>query len=236
MWVQDEFAAEPWFNFVGYQSGHSSSDESHRWNVEMPAKNWPKQPTFPLLNLEPNYEAHSAGSGKVFTAYEVRRAAYWSLLAAPIAGVSYGGHGIWSWELRPTAPMTHPYTGTAQPWYVAMNLPGATSMKHLKSLFSSLAWHKLRPAPELLVTQPGTATPAKFVIAAQSDEAVVIYVPADDALEINTARLKQPMNAEWFNPATGVHIFIGKVENGSTRKFKANGARDWVLVLRSQVK
>jgi hypothetical protein len=237
MWVQDEFAAESWFSFVGYQSGHSSSDESLRWNVELPARNWQKQPAFPLINLEPNYEAHiGAPGGKVFSEYEVRRAAYWSLLSAPVAGVSYGGHGIWSWELKPNPPMTHPYTGIAQPWQVAMNLPGTTSMKHLKTLFSSLAWHKLRPAQELLAAQPGAETPSKFVVAAQSAEAIVIYLPTGGEVELKTDQLKTPMAAEWFNPATGARSSIGNVENKGNRKFKANGAGDWALVLRLRVK
>jgi hypothetical protein len=233
MWVLDEFAGEPWFSFVGYQSGHSTSDESHRWNVEVPAQNWSKQPAFPLINLEPNYEAHiGRPAGKVFTDYEVRRAAYWSLLAAPTAGVTYGGHGVWSWELKPNAPMTHPYTGVAQPWNVAMNLPGTVSMKHLKTFFSSFAWYKLRPAQELLVTQPGAAAPAKFIVVARSEEAVVVYIPADGEVEIQTDQLKAPMTAEWFNPATGARSTIGRVENKGTRKFKADGDGDCVLILR----
>lgn len=237
MWVQDEFAGERWFNFVGYQSGHSSSDESLRWNVELPARNWQKQPVFPLINLEPNYEAHiGAAAGRVFTDYEVRRAAYWSLLSAPLAGVSYGGHGIWSWELKPNPPMTHPYTGIAQPWHVAMNLPGTTSMKHLKTFFSSFAWQRLRPAQELLVAQPGAETPAKFIAVAQSDEAVVIYIPAGGEIEIKADQLKAPMAAEWFNPATGAHFPIGKVENRGNRKFTAHGNGDRVLVLRARAR
>ncbi len=235
MWVQDEFSNEPWFSFVGYQSGHSTSDESHHWNVEAPAQNWQKQPAFPLINLEPNYEAHiGRPAGKVFTDYDVRRAAYWSLLAAPLAGVSYGGHGIWSWEMKPNPPMTHPYTGIAQPWHVAMNLPGTVSMKHLKTFFSAFDWYKLRPAQELLVSQPGAGTPAKFIVAAKSEEAVVIYIPTGGEVEIKTDLLKATMTGEWFSPATGARSPIGKIANQGTRKFRASGEGDWVLMLKTK--
>jgi Protein of unknown function (DUF4038)/Domain of unknown function (DUF5060)/Putative collagen-binding domain of a collagenase len=235
MWVQDEFANEPWFSFVGYQSGHSTSDESHRWNVEAPAQNWSKQPAFPLINLEPNYEAHiGRPAGKVFTEREVRRAAYWSLLAAPPAGVTYGGHGIWSWELKPNPPMTHPYTGIAQPWHVAVNLPGSVSMKHLKTFFSSFDWYKLRPAQELLVAHPGQDAPANLIVAAKSEEVVVIYIPTGGEVEIKSDQLKAPMIAEWFHPATGARTPAGKIANQGTRKFKASDEGDWVLLLKAK--
>ena len=161
MWVADEFRDEPWFSFNGYQSGHNDSAESMRWHAEgPPSQGWKKEPHHPEINLEPNYEAHIARpSMKVFDAHAVRRAAYWSLLIAPPAGVSYGGHGIWSWELKPNPPMTHPYTGTAPPWHEAMKHPGSTSMKHLKDLFSSLEWWRLRPDQDALVDQPGGSPP-----------------------------------------------------------------------------
>lgn len=238
MWVQDEFKDEPWFSFVGYQTSHGASDETHRWTVTEPARHWQaavgqNSPTFPLINLEPNYEGHLARpSNRAFTAYEVRRAAYWSVLAAPPAGVSYGAHGIWSWETQPQAPMTHAYTGTAQAWPVAMKLPGSVSMQHLKTLFAGLAWYELRPAPELLVTQPGSATPAQFISAARSANAVVVYIPLGGAVELRTAQLPGHWVAEWFHPATGVRTPLGRVANQATRTFQARGTGDWVLVLR----
>jgi hypothetical protein len=231
MWVQDEFAAEPWFSFVGYQSGHGGNDESNRWSVEQPSHHWQKQPAFPQINLEPNYEAHlSRALGRAFNAHEVRRAAYWSLLSAPPAGVSYGGHGIWSWETKANPPMTHPYTGVARPWREAMNLPGAMSMKHLKNLFSSFDWFQLRPAQELIAAQD--ASPARHIVAAMSEKVAVIYIPAGGEVEIDLDRINSPRIAEWFNPATGVRTPIGAVSPGGRRKFKATTTDDWTLVLK----
>jgi hypothetical protein len=105
-------------------------------------------------------------------------------------------------------------------------------MKHLKNFFSSFDWYKLRPAQELLVAQPGAETPAEFIVAAKSDEVVVIYIPTGGEVEIKSDQLKAPVVAEWFNPATGARSTIGKVENRGNRKFKANGGADWVLALK----
>jgi Protein of unknown function (DUF4038)/Domain of unknown function (DUF5060)/Putative collagen-binding domain of a collagenase len=236
MWVQDEFSQEPWFSFNGYQSGHSTTDESHRWHTDgPPAREWQRSPAFPSINLEPNYEDHIGRPlGKVFTAYEVRRAAYWSLLVAPPAGVSYGGHGIWSWELKANPPMTHPYTGIARPWREALRLPGAVSMKLLKDFFTSFEWWRLRPAQELLVTQPGNDVPANFIAAAKSDEFAVVYAPAGGEVELKLDRFAQPVTAEWFDPATGVRTALGRMANQGTKKFKVAGKGDRVLVLRQR--
>jgi hypothetical protein len=237
MWVQDEFRQEPWFSFNGYQSGHGTGDDSHRWHTEgPPSQGWQKTPAFPIINLEPNYEDHIGRPlGKVFTDYEVRRAAYWSMLVTPPAGVTYGGHGIWSWELKANPPMTHPYTGTAKPWHEAMKLPGTVGMKLLKEFFTSFAWWTLRPAQELLVAQPGKEAPANFIAAAKNEEGdlCVVYIPAGGAVELKLEQFRKPLQAAWFNPATGVRTPIGAVVNQGTKRFQAKGEGDWVLWLRA---
>ena len=237
MWVADEFRDEPWFSFNGYQSGHNDSAESMRWHAEgPPSQGWKKEPHHPEINLEPNYEAHIARpSMKVFDAHAVRRAAYWSLLIAPPAGVSYGGHGIWSWELKPNPPMTHPYTGTAPPWHEAMKHPGSTSMKHLKDLFSSLDWWRLRPDQDALADQPGRESPDRFIAAARSEngDAFLAYIPEGGKVAIKMDRFKSGVAAHWFNPATGARSSIGRISNQGTHEFAAEGGRDWVLLMKS---
>lgn len=93
-WIADEFRHESWFGFNCYQSGHGFDEHDLRWLCEgPPAKDWNKEPRHPNLNFEPNYEGHLPyGASKPFDAHAVRRAAYWSLLVAPPAGVTYGAH------------------------------------------------------------------------------------------------------------------------------------------------
>ena len=104
------------------------------------------------------------------TAGEVRAAIYWSLLVSPTAGVTYGSMGIWDWEPRPQVPPNHPREGLSPPWREALQHPGARQMKHLKTLFSSVEWWRLRPAQELLAEQPGSREPARFVAVAASED------------------------------------------------------------------
>jgi len=238
-WVADEFRNEPWFSFNGYQSGHGDNADTLRWLCEgPPSRDWGKEPHHPVINLEPNYEAHRAyHSKRPHDAHAVRRAAYWSLLVSPPAGVTYGAHGIWSWQLEPGEPMDHKGTGIAPTWYEAMDLPGSTSMKHLKDLFSSVEWWKLLPAPELLVQQPGVGDPRRFVAVAKAedDSWAMAYMPEGTTITLRTDLLKGRISARWFNPRTGewsdsIGDEMGK--EGSRigdGKFTPADNNDWVL-------
>lgn len=156
-WPHDAFDDESWIDVIGYQSGHGDDAETLQWiHSGPPARKWRGRRPRPCLNLEPPYEDHICyQSRRRHDAYSVRRAAWWSLLNAPPAGLTYGAHGVWSWEETAQAPADHPYTGVAQPWHRAMHLPGAGHMTHLADFFRALPWWQLAPAPDLL------ATPAK---------------------------------------------------------------------------
>jgi hypothetical protein len=151
-WPFDAFLQERWVSFFGYQSGHGDDANTMRWiHSGPPSEKWKLDPPRPVINLEPPYEDHIAyQSRQRHTDYTVRRATYWSLLNAPTAGVTYGGHGVWSWETEPREPQEHGGTGVAQPWPLAMNLPGSEQMKHMAALFGSVEWWQLRPHQQLV--------------------------------------------------------------------------------------
>jgi hypothetical protein len=158
----------------------------------------------------------------------VRRASYWSLLVSPPAGVTYGVHGIWSWELEPNTPMSHLGTGVAKPWQKAMRLPGSTHMKHLKSLFASIEWWTLRPAQSLLLEQPGASDASRFVAVASADEWLLAYMPVGGELKIRTEGLKPPLAMRWFNPRTGFWSLQTAVLDDRP-SLRAPDTNDWVL-------
>lgn len=237
-WVADEFRNEEWFDFIGYQSGHGDAFDNILWLVlGPPAQEWLKEPPRPIINLEPNYEAHLAyQSRKPFTAFHVRRALYWSLLIAPTAGVTYGNHGIWFWAEKPEVPTDHPNSGVAPVWHEAVRSEGAECVKHLKNFFSSLQWWKLRPAQEMLINQPATPKqPHKFVAAATAEDGsfAVVYIPEGDAIHLRMELLKRPAIARWFNPRTGEWREVGNAPE-PTAEFQTPDANDWVLLIVSK--
>jgi hypothetical protein len=230
-WPFEEFREEKWLSLFGYQSGHGDDGPTLTWiHSGLAARNWKKKPTKPILNLEPPYEDHNAyQSRKPHSAYNVRRACYWSLLNAPACGLTYGAHGVWSWQEKAGVPADHGGTGVAKPWRQAMQLPGSTHVKHLAELFGSIAWWTLRPDPELLQGQPGGKDPAKFVAAASSEqgEVSVLYLPVGGEI-----KLKKPhpegFGVAWFNPRDGK---LRKVRDEDRKTYRAPDGQDWVLLI-----
>lgn len=231
LWVAPEYRSEPWFRFNGYQSGHWNDDDNLRWiNEGPPSQDWRTEPRCPHVNLEPCYEAHrSMATGRVIDAHDVRRACYWSLLAAPPAGVTYGAHGIWSWESTAELPMSHPGTGVAPPWFEAMHLPGSDSMAHLKAIFGSIDWWRLNPCPELLEAQPGHERPAHFISAARADERdlAMIYLPEGGEARLMLDRVRAGLAADCYDPASGAMLW----RRSCSAVMDTGGPRDRILIL-----
>lgn len=230
-WAEEEYLSEPWFAVNGYQSGHGGGEEAMRWLVAgPPAQAWKKPEHRPSINLEPCYEGHrdrSSGSTAVFSDHEVRRTMYWSLLVGPPAGVSYGAHGVWSWESAPAEPLSHPGTGIARPWREAIALPGSMAARHLRAIFEAVQWWRLRPAPETVVEQPGARDPARFVAVALTEDGAesLAYLPEGGSVELRSERAGQ---ARWYDPRSGEASGATPFGAGVTR-FSAPGPGDWVL-------
>ncbi len=222
---------EKWLTVLGYQSGHGDSEKSLKWMTEGPVVEYGKRKEFtrPVINLEPPYEMHKGYSTKKpHSDANVRRAAYWSLLSAPVAGVTYGGHGVWSWHTKPgEEPTDHKGAGIAKVWSEALDLPGAAQMKHVRDLFESVKWTELRPDPNLLSEQLGAKDPTMFVASAATTDGktLVFYTPVGGTIPVKLFRNHRLPVIEWFNPRTGE-------KQPASEKYKTPDSEDWVLVIR----
>lgn len=236
-WNLPEFQHEDWLDLVGYQSGHGDDDGTWRWIVAgPPAKDWKLEPPRPFLNLEPPYENHVAyQSRKPHSPENVRKAMYWSLLNAPTAGVSYGGHGVWGWDDGTGEPTDHTGTGTPLPWREALKMPAADQVRHLASFFGGLEFWKLRPAPEMLVKQPGNESAERFVAIARSEEGnfAVAYVPQDRAIEVQLKQLPPRPQITWINPRDGTRSPAVGVVTETALQLPTPAAGDWLLHIRA---
>jgi hypothetical protein len=218
---------EKWLRILGYQSGHGDDAKALAWIHSGPLSEYAGQAKFtkPIINLEPPYEDHNGyQSKKPHPAYHVRRAVYMSLLAAPVAGVTYGGHGVWSWHEKPgETPTDHPSTGIAKVWKEAIALPGSVQMGYVRKFFETLPWTKLRPAPNAV--KQATDDPFRFVSAAgTSDGSIyVFYFPSGAFGEITIEPGKSGQTARWFDPRLG--------EWFDHRQLSPPDTQDWVLVL-----
>jgi hypothetical protein len=235
-WVLDEFKNENWFDVVGYQSGHGDDDNTLRWLITgPPAKTWEAAPHHPFINLEPNYEYHLGYQSHArITPEQVRRAVYWSLLVAPTAGVTYGGHGVWGWDEGNHPPTDHPNTGVPLPWRTALKMPGAEQMQHVAALFSSVRFWRLRPAQEILARQPGAESPKAWVTASRTVEGdqIVIYSPEAEVVELQAKAVPKGAEAIWFNPRNGERSPATATAQDAAARYQTPGPGDWVLLIK----
>jgi Protein of unknown function (DUF4038)/Domain of unknown function (DUF5060)/Putative collagen-binding domain of a collagenase len=239
-WVWEEFKDEPWYDVVGYQSGHSDDDKTLRWMTEgPPTVDWMRFPNRPFINLEAPYENHLAySSKKPITPETTRRAMYWTLLNNPPAGVTYGGHGVWGWDDGTRSPTDHEGTGTPLPWKKALTMPGAEQVKNLVNFFNSVDFSKLRPTPVFVVNQPGASNPSHYVAAARTDnkELMVVYIPEDRTIEIKLDALPPSPNISWISPKTGEKTPAVAVVTANTCQFPTPSEGDWILLMTSNKK
>ncbi len=205
LWVIDGFADESWLSISGYQSAHGDSERNSRWITSgEPATYWKRDRARASLSLEAPYESRPRPGQTQAAGYVTRRNHYWSILNAPIVGITYGTSGVWSWS-DGSSPV--PGHGSKAPpaWKTMLDLPAAGQMTLLIRFFLSMEDWRLRPAPGILSKQPGEEAVSRFISAAQTPEKdlTVIYTPVDRMIAVSSAALRGRVAGEWFNPRTG---------------------------------
>lgn len=238
-WPADELRDEPWMGVLGYQSGHGDSDKTLNWIVNgPPATDWAKEPRLFQINLEPAYENHLAyQSRQPHQAHAVRNAMYWSLLNAPTAGVSYGGHGVWGWDDGTQPSTDHPGSGTPLPWQQALTMPAAEQVAHMAAFFNAIAWWELTPAQHLLLVQPGEQEIHHHItLSADADnQLMVAYLPLGGEIQLDASSLGNASQAQWFDPRTGAYQSASPTTSDATAQvFHAPNNEDWLLLLQAK--
>ena len=150
--------------------------------------------------------------------------------AAAAAGVTYGAHGIWSWETvdgRP--PLDHERTGAARIWHIAKDLPGSRDVTRIAEILGGLRWWRLRPAPALLAAQPGGDAPERFVAAARTVEgdAALLYLPAGGEVTLTESGWTRAL---WLDPR-GAGASVPAASEDGLRFTAPAGDGDHVLIL-----
>lgn len=226
---------EPWLDFLMYQSGHGNNPKKWQWNATQGgAAGWKLDPPRPVVDGEINYEAHlDYHTNRPVSDAQVRRAAYYSLLSAPPAGLTYGAHGIWPWIRTPEVPLDHPRSGVAEPWHVCLNYPGAGQMQVLRRIFDSLEWWKLRPDRTLLAEDPQDPEFARYIMPARSEtgEFALIYLPDNPEVKLNLSGFRRGVEAVWLDPRTGQRRPADRFKPVPEAILKRPGEGDWLLLL-----
>ena len=218
--LPDEFVRQ--VDFYMYQSGHGPEQ---RTPYELASKNLAYAVKRPIVNGEPCYEGHGRGRTLTrFRAYDVRKAAWQSLLAGAKVGITYGGHGVWSCHSAGMGFVQPQYKFVPYEWEDALRLPGAWDVGLARWLWERYGLWDVEPAQELLVRADDE------VRVATSETAIAVYLPHayDLALQVDLSSWRCELwDLAHRRPMTA------KVETGMRSLVRASAVNGDVLLVLS---
>ncbi|MFA9377770.1 MAG: DUF4038 domain-containing protein [Lachnotalea sp.] len=161
-------------SFYMFQSGHNA--EGQEMAYVLPENFSKKYPKKPIINAEPCYEqmGYSRNLYGRFQAYDIRKAAWSSILSGACAGVTYGAHGVWNWKklYKKSKSLFGEGFDEAFPMQEALLFPGAWDYGYIRSLFEMNHITELIPAQELI-----TEKSQEIRMARTPDYRYIIYMP-----------------------------------------------------------
>lgn len=163
-----------------FQSGHNAKDLTMPYSLsETMQEKYPK--VKPLINSEPCYEemGYSGNQYGRWKQYDIRRAAWVSVLSGASAGVTYGAAGIYSWHKTKKNFGSLLGEGFDQPksWEEAMSFPGAWDYGMLARIMKG---RSITPRQDLLIN-PTT----EIRVAKDQNGELLIYVPCNTRVRLN---------------------------------------------------
>lgn len=228
-WIGNAYADQDWLDIIGYQSSHSNEQPTVDWINKGPvSKFWDKLPPKPYINMEPNYEEIHF----TITDRDVRNACYWSIFAAPIAGITYGANGIWPWLRQGEQILNHSDKPGTSLWDKSIDFPGSIQIGYLAKFIRKLDWWRFIPAPEILVHQPGNAIFNHFIsiMKTENHDAIIAYLPVQTTIEIYNPQNLQ-YKGEWFNPVTNKILNANIITKPGQLKLVSPIEGDMILLL-----
>lgn len=218
----DVMEQESWLDFSMVYTYFRGFNKA--WTRDMPDvyevswKEYAKSPTRPFILGESTYEGeHDAWGSEL----QIRKQAYWALLGGA-TGHAYGSP-VWRCDAD---------------WRRYMNLPGAASLKHFYTLFSSLKWEKLVPdtAGVIVISGNGDFAANDYTTTAMAGDRSfsVSYLPTAGTLKVDLSQLKgKTLLASWFDPSNGEQHKGVRMSDKKVQEFHPPpGEHDWVLVIK----
>lgn len=202
---------EAWLDIDSFQTGHMKNGAGSDAYID---RGYPRQPTRPILELEPAYENHPQMlEGWVpdkdrFNAWRVRRDFYTAILAGA-CGHTYGCHDIWQMH----DPKTHPIINESDtPWQKALNLPGASQLQAGKSFFEKNGFPNFTPAQQIITEGQGEDLHRARL--ATTPNGALLYLPSPRPI-----KLDRPIkNIEGFDPVNLTLLETNSLTDLSTSK------------------
>ncbi len=193
---------------------------NRNWTVwEAIAFDYAQSPPKPTLDIEAWYENTNLGGGTPASPYNIRRRAYFSILAGGF-GHSYGGSGVWD---------------ATSDFSQALQLEGATQIGYLSQFFHALGndYLKLRPNQAMIVQGQSSNYDQHLQATSANDGSyALVYTAGTSNFALNLDQLSaDSVSVMWFNPRTKALTKESAVTRASQVSFSTPGEGDWVLVL-----
>ena len=216
MWPSDERWLDVSMVYTYFRGFNKAWNKNQPDVYEVSHAEFAKIPVRPFFLGESTYEGEHNAWG---SALQARKNAYWCLLGGG-CGHAYGSPN-WNFPAN---------------WREVLELPGAASLRHFRSLFESRPWWKLLPDVNNVVTVEGRgafATNDCTVTALANDGSFgIAYLPVRRSLAIDMTKLSgESVNAWWFNPRAGTAVSAGQFTDKKRIAFSPPEDGDWVLVL-----
>lgn len=179
--IPDEFLYSDKLDFYMFQSGHNIKFQNMSYKLAEEFNNKPVKR--PSINSEPCYEqmGYSRNVYGRFDRFDVRKAAWQSLLSGADAGITYGAHGIWSWHKKGKhfglvgEAFDKPFD-----WKEALKFEGSWDYAFAKEIFSL---YKLNDLNAIDIVMNNTE---EIRAAANNDlTKIVIYVPFNTVVKLD---------------------------------------------------
>ncbi len=211
----DIFHTAPWLDFNAIQTSHGKPNIPGYVYIE---RLYAKRPAKPCLDMEPNYESspmfvmtgqpERAPFEPVFSAYDVRKSFYRSVLAGA-AGFTYGNEPIR--QLHRNGDPIHIHTSYKMPtWYDSLSDPGSSQLKMFVDLLKERSYFTRVPAQELFIPtrshgawsdamatgldfagQQNTEPVSRISVAKCSKgDYIIAYVPVRQVLTLDTSPIE----------------------------------------------
>lgn len=224
------FHNDTWLDFNMHQTGHCP----HRDTYANISHDYGLIPVKPVLDGEPLYEDHPNCFNAKELGYslprDIRRIMYWNVFAGAF-GQTYGCHDVWQMYTPGREPVNQPL----RPWNIALQLPVAYQVKHLKNLMLSRPFLSRIPAQHMVAGIQ--EKDENYVIATidRDGRYAMVYFPTGRTTTLDLSDLNaETLTAWWYDPRTG-NAFraadIVRKEALEVHPPTSGVGNDWVLVV-----
>ncbi|MFO7657926.1 MAG: glycoside hydrolase family 140 protein [Bacteroidales bacterium] len=234
------FNNSSWLDVNMFVSGHRNYTQDNtptafgedNWRYAM--NDLSKIPLRPTLDGEPSYESLPQGlhdpTMPYWSASDVRRYAYWSVLAGSCGHV-YGQNSVRQVYIQ---GVNKAESGAKLSFFEALDDEGSFQMQYLKDLILSRPYFDRVNDQSVVAGDEGEKYDR--IMVSRGKDYLMAYTYTGREFTVQMGKISgKKVNAWWYDTRTGEATKIGEYDNTGSVRFDPPGAKyngnDWVLVL-----